>query len=446
MPFKDVNIVNHFKNRLSVRSLALGVLLCPALALAQLTPMGSEAGANADGSIPAWTGGLTSPAPGYVKGGHYVDPYAGEKSLYSITAANLDQYKDALSPGQISLLKQYPDVKMNVYPTHRSAALPQKIYDGTAKNRTSAKLTVDDNGVENVVPGIMFPAPTTGAQAIWNHLARYRGDNVAREYANALVFPGAGTTYIRFREKILFALDTAENKMLYFRYQVTEPARLAGASILVIDPINQTTASRDAWAYSPGLRRVRRVPNLGYDWTAPTSSGLRTADQFEMFNGAPNRYDWKLIGKQELYVAYNAYGMQSPTLSFDALLTPKHINTEHARYERHRVWKVEATLKPGASHLYSRRTFYFDEDSWQALVVDVYDKDGKLWRVQEAHVINYYDVPLVFPVLETYTDLQSGAYFAFGLTNDYAKPYVFNNTEMSIGEFTSASLGRDGTR
>ena len=76
------------------------------------------------------------------------------------------------------------------------------------------------------------------------------------------------------------------------------------------------------------------------------------------------------------------------------------MNPDHLRYELHRVWVVDATLKKGERHIYKRRTFYIDEDSWQILLVDQYDNRDQLWRVSEGHAITYYDLPTVWTSAE----------------------------------------------
>ena len=72
-----------------------------------LTPVGAERAGNADGSIPPWTGGLTEFPAGYVEGERLVDPFADEEPLFTITAENVDQYADKLTPGQIAMFKRY---------------------------------------------------------------------------------------------------------------------------------------------------------------------------------------------------------------------------------------------------------------------------------------------------------------------------------------------------
>ena len=74
-----------------------------------LTPLGAEKAGNADGSIPAWTGGLKPGAAPVDANGFLGDPFANEKPLFVITAANVAQYKDKLTPGQQALFNQARD-------------------------------------------------------------------------------------------------------------------------------------------------------------------------------------------------------------------------------------------------------------------------------------------------------------------------------------------------
>ena len=145
---------------------------------------------------------------------------------------------------------------------------------------------------------------------------------------------------------------------------MTAPARLAGGILLVHETLDQVKKPRDAWLYNPGQRRVRRAPQVAYDNPGTAADNMRTTDQLDMFNGAPDRYDWKLVGKREIYVPYNSYRLQDPKLKYKDIITPLHINPDHLRYELHRVWVVEATLQTGERHIYKKRVFYIDEDSW----------------------------------------------------------------------------------
>jgi hypothetical protein len=413
-----------------------------------LTPMGAIKAGNADGTIPAWDGGITAPPAGYTKGMHHPDPFAADAVKFTIAAANMAQYADKLTEGHKAMLQQYPTFKMNVYPTRRSAAAPQRIYDATIKNAQSAKLTADGNGVEGASEGIPFAVPENGLQAIWNHLLRWRGAAVQRYPGQANPTASGQYTMITIDEKALFAYSqpggTTGNLSLYFLQEVTGPARLAGEILLVHDTINQIKEPRAAWTYNPGQRRVRKAPNVAYDNPGTASDGLRTSDNLDLFNGAPDRYEWTLVGRKEMYVPYNSYKLHSDKLGYDDIIKPNHLNADHLRYELHRVWVVDAKLKAGTSHIYARRTFYIDEDSWQTLSVDHYDSRGQMWRVGESHPINYYEVPVLWSTLDAIYDLQSGRYTAIGFDNK-EKMYDFD-AKLTPADFTPDNLRRTGTR
>ena len=419
---------------------------------ADLTPLGAIKAGNAEGTIPPWAGGVSSPPSGWKEGMHYVDPFADDEALFTITAANMDKYADKLTPGQKALLKTYPDTyKMKVYPTRRSAAYPQRIYDKTIANARTARLVEGGNGVTGAINGIPFPIPKNGHQVIWNHLLRYRADSAERIIGQAAPTRGGDYTLVKFRDEFYMLYSMAgkteedlNNRILFFRQEVLAPARLAGGILLVAETLNQVKEHRNAWLYNPGQRRVRRAPNVAYDNPGTAADAMRTSDQFDMYNGAPDRYDWELVGRKEIYIPYNSYKLQDPDVEFEDILTPLHINQDLARYELHRVWVVDATLKDDARHIYKRRTFYLDEDSWQIVAADNYDNRDQLWRVSEGHAMTYYDVPSLWTSLEVHTDLQAGRYLAIGLNSEFP-PYNFN-IERSLEYYTPAALRRAGKR
>jgi len=420
----------------------------------ELTPMGAVRGANKDGSIPSWTGGITSVPAGYTVGDHHVDPFSTDKVEYTITAANVAQYKAMLTPGQVKLFETYPDTyKMNVYQSRRSASYPDHVYQASIDNAGRTELIEEGNGIENAAVGIPFPVPKDGLEAIWNHILRYRGEALTREGGQAAPTASGDYTYLGFDDQLMLpygmkgasSAKLKETNILFkFKQKVTEPARLAGTALLVHETMNQIQTPRQAWTYNTGQRRVRRAPNVAYDTPGTASDGLRTTDDFDMFNGAPNRYNWTLKGKQELLIPYNDYRLHSDSLKYADILQPGHINPEHVRYEKHRVWVVEANLKSDTRHTYKKRVFFIDEDSWQIAVTDIYDNRDELYRVGVAHGLNYYEVPTQWSTLEVFHDLQSRRYIAMGLDNE-AKMYDFSAKLKDIS-FTSSALRREGRR
>ncbi len=453
-----------YKHKLTATAIASLITLgCASTAWAQpsadeiarlgkdLTPMGAIKAGNADGTIPEWTGGITTPPAGYKPGDHHPDPYADDKMLFKIDKSNMAQYVDKLSAGHKAMLQTYDSFYMNVYPTHRSASAPQRIYDATIKNASTAKLTEGGNGVTGAINSVPFPIPQSGVEAIWNHILRWRGVTTARHFSQAAPSRNGDYTLVKFYDEFNMQYakegiteEELNNVILQFKQEVLAPPRLAGGILLVHETLDQFKEPRNAWIYNPGQRRVRRAPNVAFDNPGTASDGMRTTDQYDMFTGSPERYNWELVGRKEIYVPYNSYQLHSDKLKYDDILKPLHINPEHTRYELHRVWVIDATLKEGMRHLYKRRTFYIDEDSWQILLVDQYDNRDQLWRVSEAHVINYYDMKLLWSTLEVHTDLQAGRYLAFGLDNE-DQMYEFG-FERTAADYTPAALRRSGRR
>ncbi|WP_299183806.1 DUF1329 domain-containing protein [uncultured Neptuniibacter sp.] len=411
-----------------------------------LTPVGAEKAGNAAGTIPEWDGGLETSAD------RYNNPFAAESPLFTITAQNAEQYQANLTPGQLAMLKRYPETySIPVYPSHRTTALPQQVYDAARANATSTTLTDGGNGVENFTTAIPFPIPANGLEVIWNHMTRYRGGALERTFVQVPVQANGNFTAVKINEKMSWptslkgGADTKKdaNILFYFVQQVKAPSRLTGNVLLVHETLNQVKQPRQAWTYNAGQRRVRRAPQIAYDAPGTASDGQRTTDNLDLFNGAPDRYDWNLVGKQELYIPYNSYKLADRGLKYSDILHPGHINPEHTRYELHRVWKVEATLKEGERHIYAKRTFYIDEDSWQIAVVDHYDGRGELWRVGEAHQFQYRDANVSWLTAEALYDLQSGRYLVGSLTNEEGEGFDFTK-RFKHKDFTPQAIRRLG--
>lgn len=417
-----------------------------------LTPMGAEMAGNADGSIPAW-----KPMPknaGTVDSkGFLSDPYASEKPLFTITAQNVDQYKDKLAPGQYAMFKRYPDTyKMPVYPSHRGATVPDEVFAAIKRNATNTELVSGGNGLKNFETAVPFPIPKSGVEVIWNHITRYRGGSVTRLVTQATPQANGSFSLVYFEDQFVFRDRMKDydpknpgNILFYFKQKVTAPARLAGGVLLVHETLDQVAEPRSAWVYNAGQRRVRRAPQVSYDGPGTAADGLRTSDNLDMYNGAPDRYDWKLEGKKEMYIASDAYKLDDPKLKYSDIIKAGHINQDLARYELRRVWHVVATLKEGQRHIYAKRDFYIDEDTWQAAVIDHYDGRNQLWRVAEAHAQDYYNVQVPWYTLEALYDLQSGRYLALGMKNEEKSAYNFGFT-ATTADFTPNALRQEGVR
>ncbi|MCQ4297831.1 DUF1329 domain-containing protein [Pseudomonas stutzeri] len=418
-----------------------------------LTPLGAEKAGNADGSIPEWTGGLkTDAAP--LKNGHLTNPFKDEQPKFVITAQNAEQYKDKLTAGQMAMFKRYPETyKIRVFPTHRSVAVPDEIYEAAKKSAVNTELVEGGNGIANFTDSryYAFPIPKNGLEVVWNHITRYRGGNVRRNIVQATPQTNGSYTMVHFEDEVAFPLgmadldpERAKNALLFFKQRVTAPSRLAGNVLLVHDSLDQVKEPRQAWIYNAGQRRVRRAPQVAYDGPGTASDGMRTTDNFDMFSGAPDRYDWKLVGKKELFVPYNSYEIASSDLKYKDVIKAGHVNQDLARYELHRVWEIEATLKSGERNIYAKRRFFVDEDSWTIVQSELYDGRGQLWRVGEAHSLQYYQHKVPAYAFEALYDIISGRYIAIGMSNE-EKPHEYGY-RASARDFTPAALRNAGVR
>lgn len=412
-----------------------------------LTPVGAEPSGNKDGTIPPWTGGLTKAPPGWIRDNGYADPFADEKPLFTITAQNMEQYKANLTPGLMALLKKIPIFRMPVYPTHRTAAYPKEVTDAAKAQSTQVELR--GFGVTNLGDStIPFPIPKNGLEAIWNHLMRYTSGGV-EGYGNSFPVRQNGQYYkIGVHAKRIYDrnMDQRTPNRLYFAMVFfTDPPELKGEIFLVHEPIDQVIETRSAWIYNAGQRRVRRAPDLGYDNINDGSEGMYVTDQVDGYNGAPDRFEWTILGKREVYVSYNAYRMGDKKLKYADMLTKGTVNPDYMRYELHRAWVVEGKLKPEFSHIYGRRTFYLDEDSWTVLLEEVYTGRGDLWRTSIHGLAQYYDAPFPGYRFSINHDLDSGSYYLGGLDNELKTVGQFN-VKGKVIDFSPDALRRLGTK
>ncbi len=410
-----------------------------------LTPVGAERAGNKDSTIPAWTGGITKAPANFDINKGYVNPFAAEKPLYVITAANVDQYKDKLAPGQIELLKRYPTYKMNVYPSHRTSSLPQGLYDAIKTEGPKIKLTENGGLTNREKSTVPFPTPKNGLEVLSNHVLRYFGDSWTRSNAEIPVQSNGSFTPVTRTETILSpnALEGSDaNRVFYYLGKITGPSSVAGEGILMHEVIDHAKESRSTWVYNPGSRRVLRAPQISHDSPGIGSDGLRTVDDRFGFFGSAERYNWKLVGKKEMIISYNNFRLSDRSLKYKDIIKPTNMNPDDIRYELHRVWVVEATLKPGMRHVYAKRTMYFDEDSWSLAHSDKYDGRGELWRVREMHNMPYYDAQMTWDIAHVMYDLQARRYVVTDMVNE-ERPMKFGQ-KYNLNNFTTDALRRQG--
>lgn len=414
-----------------------------------LTAIGAEKAANKDGTIPAYTGGLTTAPAGFKPGdGVRPNPFAGEKPRLSIDAKNMAEHADKLTEGTKALLQKHPSFRIDVYPTHRSVSFPKFVTDNTAKCAVAAKTSNEGRSMEGCHAGFPFPIPKTGYEAMWNHLVRFNGQAYQSKYRNlnvdasgrvTLATEGNSTQEYPFWDAGKDSADT------YWRIKLmyTGPARRAGEGLLIIDPLDVSAKDRRAWTYLPGQRRVKVAPDLSHDTPNPGTAGSNTFDDVFIFNGSMERFDFKLVGKKEMIVPYNDYAAVYEAKQ-DELLKPNHMNPDLVRWELHRVWVVEATLRDGKRHVYGKRVFYLDEDSWAALASDQYDGRGQLYRAGFAYMAPSYDLPAPYTDMFGHYDLVAGIY---SLTGFIAETGGLRHTKpLSEREWSADSLAGAGIR
>jgi hypothetical protein len=351
-----------------------------------LTPLGGERRGNADGTIPAWTGGVTTPPPGYRSGDPRPDPFAAEKPRLTITHANYQSYADKLAAGTLELFKRYEDFKVLVYPTHRTAAAPQYVYDPTFRNATSAQATDGGNAVENAHGGIPYPIARTGNEMLWNAVLHWQGVTVLHRSRSCITTAGGSRSLASTIEgtyRFPFYQQAPGDFGSAYVTVVTKnlaPAYEYGQSVLVYNLLNPVRGGQPGWQYLVGQRRVRKAPNLQYDTPDFIASGLLNFDEIDGFAGAMDRYNWKIVGKRVMFVPYNTNKLTQ--LTADQQLGPHFAPPEALRWELHRVWVVEGDLAPGARHVVPRRVMYLDQDTWGILAEDEHDASGGLWKFQ----------------------------------------------------------------
>jgi hypothetical protein len=416
-----------------------------------LTPLGAERAGNKDGSIPAWDGGMTKAPAGYKAGDARPDPFAADKPLLSIDAKNMDQHAARLTDGVKALMKKHPDFRIDVYPTRRSAAAPQWVYDNSFKNATRAKLVDNGHGTEGAYGGTPFPIPKDGYEVFQNHRLAWTGQSVQTQVRVWVVTADGKRAMasggVQSWNKLYYdpngSLEKFDGIYGLGKFAVSEPGSKSGEAILAHDNIN-SSQPRGLWQYLVGQRRVRKAPSVAYDTPDSVTSGIGLFDEaFNLF-GPIDKHELKLIGKKEIYVPYN--NNRAAAAKVADLVTPNTLNPALVRWELHRVWEVEATLAAGKRHVVPKRKYYIDEDSWQILVFDGWDAKGELWRTNYTLTLLAPDIPaLVGSVLWGGYDLQTGAYYLNMASNEL--PVQFKPVPaLPKSFFSPEELANEGAR
>jgi Protein of unknown function (DUF1329) len=420
-----------------------------------LTTAGAEKAGNKDGSIPEFSG-TEKQLPGWSYGKLREDywKYKSEKPLFIIDASNVDKYADKLTPGQIQMLKQVKGYTMPVYPSHRECGLPDFVGQNTKDGALKASVAKDGWSLENAtLPGVPFPIPSTGIEVMWNWLMRYQG--VAVEYPDGYTYvsprPGTTTPIIaRFNQLNYFPWakngqhtpQDSQGLQSGFYYLYTEPAALAGQGTVQRYYFSKDT---DTYYYFTGQRRVRRLPSYAYDAPLIGYENQYPADITFVFLGNPDRFDWALIGKKEVYVPYNGFAMQQFNTKLNDATEANFVNPNMRRYELHRVWEIQGTVKSGVRHSTPKKTLYVDEDSWLVAAGDDYDAQGKIWKSKENYITPESEIGACETAASVYNDLISSRYILdmtiIGTGHDLKfYPPGSNDPRMTDNFFTGENL------
>ena len=420
-----------------------------------LTPMGAEKAGSSAG-VGSWSGQRIDGSAllqGY-DGGALPNPYASDKPLYTITAANAGDYDAQLTTGQKAMLATYPDTyKLNVYESRRSCTYPDFVYKAAKRNAEVGKVVDGGNGISESIMASPFPIPSSALEIVWNHTLRYRGERVARDFNYAAPTASGDYTLTYTRDEIVFSYSDAQNSRaedlnnisIWFVAYTSAPARRAGNVVLVHETLNMAKEGRKAWTYSPGTRRVRRAPNIAYDNPVTNGDGLGTSDQYDGYNGAPDRYDWTVAEKAEKLSQQNNY--QAVLTPYEELLQAGHANQDVMRYELRRQWVVEGNLKGNARHIYAKRVLRMDEDSSQMSAGEMYDGRGELWRIQEIGQAPDFrpEAQVCWTTGGEFTyDLLAGRYLGLAMKSGRPANFVTGLERLTKDYYTPANVRRLG--
>ena len=414
-----------------------------------LTPLGGERAGNADGSIPAWDGGYKGGGSGPSLGDIPTSIFPNEKPIYKIDAASAGKYDKLLSDGSKALLKKYPDsFRIDVYPTRRTARASDAVYAAVAANAVRCETTHGGVSLKGCAGGIPFPIPKQGVEVMWNHLLRIEGASVEYSFKN-IVVNSDGSHTLATRNQIAFQYppyypgmtpESWSGEYAMLRFNTLEPPFKAGESLVIRDSADPENP-RTAWQYLLGQRRVRRAPTVAYDTPDFVASGANYFDEVMGLFGALDRYTWRLVGKREMLIPYNNNNMLAVPVT--QALSTRHLNPDHLRWEKHRVWEVEATVAPDKRHAVPKRTYYVDEDTGLIALMDGYDAKGQLWRTTQLPQFVVPAIPANVIKTAAVFNLQANTMSVIQLLNEENYKVVAKKSE---NYFTGNAVAADSAR
>jgi hypothetical protein len=387
----------------------------------ELTAIGAEKAGNADGSISAYEGNDT-PLAGWEWGKNRFDywKYKGDKPLFSIDGSNVDKYAAHLTDSQIQALKTIKGYRMDVYPTRRTCAVPALLAERTKANAAEAKIGADGWSLEHAkTAGVPFPIPKTGVEVMYNARVRPQSIGVTWNDGTSIISPRAGSdefTHYQWLQYFYYPTQNAAkasmeadgNVEVYGFYIFSKPPGLAGQGLVTTAYMNRDPEQS---YYFPGQRRVRRLPTYVFDTPFIGYENQYLIDEQLMQWSTLDRFEYKLVGKKEIYVPVNGFRMFEYKADPKTVFEKTFINPDFRRYELRRVWVVDATIKPSYRHLAPHRIYYIDEDSWNIVTSTDFDHDGKVWKLLEGFQVPAWEIGGICVHAPTEMwDLQNGRY------------------------------------
>jgi hypothetical protein len=311
-----------------------------------------------------------------------------------VTAANVDQAKDLISPGLEWCVRRGMPLRV-IEP--RKIEWPKAYKEATEKYSGQVKLSADGLKLENYVAGLPFPKidandPQAALKIMWNYDYKFlTTDDVDLREFDADTGPiGSGGSGMGIERH--FILDHFRRLFytgrLYvdpkperpnpdgirFReslHPILEPFDLKGVGATSIRYIDSSKQD-DSWLYLPSLRRVRRLS------TAQRSDALfgqdTDVDSYYGYSGHTAWMEWKLLGEKTILGCMHGeqypvkWGDGSADFSFDD------------KWEKRDVWVLEGVSKL-PQYAYSKRIIFMDKEAWVVPYSDIYDRPGQLWKI-----------------------------------------------------------------
>ena len=311
-----------------------------------------------------------------------------------ISYDNIDAYRHKLSQGQL----QYLD-------------LNREKYFVISENKLFSPIVN-----QSFVP---YKKPSSGEEVMWNHLKRYRGVSLKRAENEEVHLTGQEVSSKVMVEENEYHYKDA-NKYHMSMWNITEPQSRRREVVLRHHYVVQEGVEVDgSWQYLPSTRRVRRAPQISYDYILagkePGSETddkttrkvvVKTVDSHDMFNGPLDKYKWNILEDREIYIPVTKiYPDDGADAKYDLKVNLK------------RVLVVQGVLKEGQEHIFGKRKYYIEPDTWQIIMGEAYKKseDDKVEIFSMAEPLFFPERSAVLTNHELHANLVTGdhAYYFY---------------------------------